>query len=88
MQIRNEKSFMSKEKILACSWKEFEEKTRKALGSDFIWRTGPRNIEINRQMVMESVERMLRENNGTFPKKGDMFIEPEKGEPISPAAEI
>ncbi len=69
---------MSKGKILSCSWEEFEEMIRKAVGSDFIWKIRPRGTEVNRQAVMESVERMLREHNGTFPKEGDMFIEPEK----------
>ena len=51
-----------------------------------IWKIHPRDTEINRPMVMDSIERMVRENNGTFLKKGDMFIEPEKGEPVSPVA--
>ena len=37
---------------------------------------------------MESVERVRREHEGTFPKKGNRFIEPEKGKPVFPVAEI
>ncbi len=38
---------------------------------------------VNRQAIMESVERSLREHNGSFPEEGDMFIEPEKRKPGS-----
>ena len=58
----NGRSFMSKEKILDCSWEEFEEMVRKAVGSGFTWKIRPRDTEGNRQAVMESVERLLREN--------------------------
>jgi len=37
---------------------------------------------------MESIERTLREHNGSFPEEGDMFIEPEKRKPASPEGEI
>jgi len=47
-----------------------------------------RDTEANRQAVMESVERMLREHNGRFPEEGDMFIEPEKRKSASPDGEI
>jgi len=36
---------------------------------------------------MESIERTLREQNGSFPEQGDVFIEPEKGKPASPEGE-
>jgi len=42
-----------------------------------------RDTESNRQAVMESIERTLREHNGSFPEEGDMFIEPEKRKPAS-----
>ena len=41
------------------------------------------DTEANRQAIMESVERMLREHNGRFPEGGDMFIEPVKSKAIS-----
>ena len=71
---------MSKAKILDCPWEQFEEIIRKAIGTDFIWKVRPRDTGSNRKAVMESIERMLREHNGIFPEKGDMFIEPEKRE--------
>lgn len=83
----NGRSFMSKEKILDCSLEEFEEMVRKAVGSGFTWKIRPRDTEGNRQAVMESVERLLKENNGTFSKEGDMFIEPEKEKPGCPEGE-
>ena len=78
---------MFKKKMLNCPWEQFEEIIRNAIGSDFIWKIRPGNTEANRQAVMESIERMLREHNGSFPEKGDMFNEPEKRESASPENE-
>jgi len=78
---------MFKKKILDCSWEEFEEIIKKAIGSDFIWKIRPGDTEANRQAVMESIERMMGEHNGSFPEEGDMFIEPEKRKPASPEGE-
>jgi hypothetical protein len=78
---------MFNEKILDCPWEQFEEMIKKAIGSDFIWKIRPRDSEDNRQMVMESVKRMLREHNGRFPEEGDMFIEPSERKPVSPESE-
>jgi hypothetical protein len=65
-------------KILDCSWQEFEELIKEAIGSDFLWKIRPRDTRLNRQAVMESIERMVGNNNGSFPDRGDIFIEPEK----------
>ncbi|MBW1768807.1 MAG: hypothetical protein JRJ65_17385 [Deltaproteobacteria bacterium] len=62
---------MINEKKLNCSWEQFE------IGSDFIWKIRPSDTDMNRQAVMESIERLLKEHDGSFPGKGDMFIEPE-----------
>ena len=78
---------MFKKKMLNCPWEQFEEIIRNAIGSDFIWKIRPGDTEANRQAVMESIERMLREHNGSFPEKGDMVIEPEKRESASPENE-
>ena len=78
---------MFKGKILDCPWKQFEEIIRKAIGLDFIWKIRPRDTDANRQAVMESIERILREHSGSFPEKGDMFIEPKKRRPGSPEGE-
>ena len=78
---------MFKKKMLNCPWEQFEEIIRNAIGSDFIWKIRPGDTEANRQAVMESIERMLREHNGSFPEKGNMFIEPEKRESASPENE-
>ena len=69
---------MLKENVLDCSWEQFEELIKRAIGSDFIWKIRPRDTEANRQAVMESVERTLGEHSGGFPGKGNTFIEPEK----------
>lgn len=78
---------MFKEKMLNCSWEQFEEIIREAIGSDFVWKIRPGDTGANRQAVMESIVRMLREHNGSFPEEGDMFIEPEKRKPASPEGE-
>jgi hypothetical protein len=69
---------MSERKILDCSWKEFEELIKEAIGSDFLWKIRPRDTQVNRQTVMDSIERMVGNNNGSFPEGGNIFIEPEK----------
>ena len=74
---------MFKKKILGCPWEQFEEIIREVIGSSFIWKIRPADTGDNRQAVMESIERTLREQNGSFPEEGDMFIEPEKGKPPS-----
>jgi hypothetical protein len=75
------------EKIRDCTWEQFEEIIRKAIDSDFAWKIRPGDTEANRQAVMESVERMLREHNGRFPEEGDMFIKPEKRKSAPPDGE-
>ena len=78
---------MFKKKILKCPWEQFEEIIRKAIGSSFIWKIRPGDTDANRQAVMESIERILREHNGSFPEEGDMFIEPERRMSASPEGE-
>jgi len=78
---------MFKEKILDCSWEQFEEILREAIGSGFIWKIRPGDTRDNHQAVMESIERALRVHNGSFPEEGDMFIEPEKRKSASPEGE-
>ena len=78
---------MFKEKILGCPWEQFEEIIREAIGPGFTWKIRPGDTEANRQAVMESIERTLREHNGSFPEEGDMFIEPQKRKPASPEGE-
>jgi hypothetical protein len=67
------------EKILDCSWERFEEIILEKIGSDFTWRIRPRDTEENRQAVMESILSIMTESNGTFPAKGNAFIEPYEG---------
>jgi hypothetical protein len=45
------------------------------VGGDFIWKIRPLDIKANRQAVMESILRTIKENDGKFPPKGDTFIE-------------
>ena len=68
---------MFNKKILTCPWEQFEDEIRKKIGSGFIWKIRPGDTDANRQAVMESIERILKEHNGSFPEKGDMFIQPD-----------
>ena len=78
---------MFREKILDCPWEQFEEIIREAIGPGFIWKIRPGDTEANRQAVMESIERTLREHNDSFPEEGDMFIEPQERKPAFPEGE-
>ncbi|MFQ5330086.1 MAG: hypothetical protein ACE5D4_08885 [Thermodesulfobacteriota bacterium] len=69
---------MFKEKILACSWMQFEEMARERIGSDFAWRVQPQDTEVNRLAVMESILSAMIENNCTFPERGNIYIEPQR----------
>jgi hypothetical protein len=69
---------MLEEKILDCSWEQFEDIIRKAIDSDFVWKIRPGDTRENRQAVMGSIEGILKKHNGSFPEKGDVFIEPIK----------
>ncbi len=75
---------MLKKQIRNCPWDKFEEIIREAIGSDFVRKIRPGDTEGNRQAVMASIERMLKEHDGSFPGKGDMFIAPEKRKPGAP----
>jgi len=58
-----------------------------SLAPDFIWEIHPGDTDANRQAVMESIERAMREHNDRFPEKGDMFIDPEKSKQGSSGGE-
>ena len=67
---------MTDEEVLSGTWKEFETWIRDQVGSGFVWKLRPLDNKANRQAVMESILRTIKkENNGTFPPKGDAFIE-------------
>jgi len=66
---------MTDEEVLSGTWREFETWIREQVGSSFVWKIRPLDIKANRQAVMESILRTIKENNGTFPPKGDTFIE-------------
>ena len=66
---------MTDEEVLSGTWKEFETWIREQVGSSFVWKIRPLDTKANRQAVMESILRTIKENNGTFPPKGDAFIE-------------
>ena len=63
---------MLKENVLDCSWEQFEELIKEAIGSDFIWKIRPRDTEANRQAVVESIERMVGEHKTSFPARRDI----------------
>jgi len=61
--------------IFSCSWDEFEEWIRQKINGDFSWKIRPIDSRDNREAVAESILMAISNNNGTFPEKGDMFIE-------------
>ena len=69
---------MFKEKILECSWRQFEEMARERIGSDFAWRVRLQDTDVNRLAVMESILSAMIEHNCTFPERGNRFIEPQR----------
>jgi hypothetical protein len=67
--------------IFSCSWDEFENWIKQQIDGNFAWKLRPIDSRDNREAVAESILMAIRNNNGTFPEKGDMFIEklsPEK----------
>jgi hypothetical protein len=66
---------MTNEDILSGDWEKFEAWIREQVGGDFIWKVRPFDSRSNRQTVMESLLRTIKENDGTFPPKGNVFIE-------------
>ncbi len=66
---------MTDEEILSGGWEKFETWIREQVGGNFVWKIRPLDIKANRQAVMESILRTIKENDGIFPPKGDTFIE-------------
>ena len=61
--------------IFSCSWDEFENWIKQQIDGDFSWKLRPIDSEKSREIIVESIELSIRNNDGTFPEKGDMFIE-------------
>ena len=67
--------------VLSGSWDEFEEWIRQRINGDFSWKIRLLDSKNSRGAIIESIELSIKNNNGTFPEKGEMFIEklsPEK----------
>ncbi len=67
--------------VLSGSWDEFEEWIRQKINGDFSWKIRLLDSKNSRGAIIESIEMSIKNNNGTFPEKGEMFIErlsPEK----------
>jgi hypothetical protein len=61
--------------IFSCSWDEFENWIKQQIDGNFAWKLRPIDSRDNREAVAESILMVIRNNNGIFPEKGDMFIE-------------
>ncbi len=70
---------MFREKILDWPWEQFEEIIREAIGSGFTWKIRPGDTGANRQAVMESIERTLRETMAVSRSKGICSSSHKKG---------
>ncbi len=66
---------MVDKKIFSCSWDEFEDWIRQQIDGSFSWKIHPIDSKDNRKAVAESILMTIKQNNGTFPPKGNMFIE-------------
>ena len=67
--------------VLSGSWDEFEEWIRQRINGDFSWKIRLLDSKNSRGAIIESIELSIKNNNGTFPEEGEMFIEklsPEK----------
>ena len=72
---------MVEDTVLSGSWDEFEEWIRQKINGDFSWKIRLLDSKNSRGAIIESIEMSIKNNNGTFPEKGEMFIErlsPEK----------
>ncbi len=66
---------MVDKKIFSCSWDEFEDWIRQQIDGSFSWKIHPIDSKDNRRAVAESILMTIKQNNGIFPPKGNMFIE-------------
>jgi len=66
---------MVDKKILSCSWDEFEDWIRQQIDGSFSWKIRPIDSKDNRRAVAESILMTIKQNDSTFPPKGNMFIE-------------
>jgi hypothetical protein len=66
---------MMKENILSCSWDEFEDWIRKRINGAFSWKIRPLDSTQSREFIVESIETVIRDNNGVFPETGFTVIE-------------
>lgn len=66
---------MVDDKIFSYSWDEFEDWIKRQINGDFVWKLRPIDSRENREAVAVSILTAIKKNNGTFPVKGDMFIE-------------
>jgi hypothetical protein len=66
---------MIDDSVFSCSWDEFEKWIRKQIDGEFSWNIWPIDIKGNRQAIAESILKAIKDNNGSFPAKGDLFIE-------------
>ena len=61
--------------ILSCSWDEFEDWIKQKIKGDFSWKLRPMDTKNSREIIIESIEMSIANNNGIFPETGDMFVE-------------
>ncbi len=66
---------MTDEAVLSGDWEKFEDWIREKIGGDFVWRIKPFDKESNRQAVMESIIRVIKEKDGKYPPKVTAFVE-------------
>jgi hypothetical protein len=66
---------MVEEHVFLYNWKEFGAWIHKKIDGDFSWKIRPIDTRKSREVIIESIDRAIKNNNGVFPNAGDMFIE-------------
>lgn len=61
--------------VYSCTWDEFENWIRQQIKGEFSWKIRPIGSKKSREIIVESIEMMIKNNDGSFPDSGDMFIE-------------
>jgi hypothetical protein len=66
---------MVEEHVFLYNWKEFVAWIHKKIDGDFSWKIRSIDTRKSREVIIESIDRAIKNNNGVFPDAGDMFIE-------------
>ncbi|MBW1814902.1 MAG: hypothetical protein JRJ39_14900 [Deltaproteobacteria bacterium] len=66
---------MGANNIFSCTWNDFEALIREKIDGNFYWNVRPFDSKDNREAVIESIEKAIRNNSGIFPDTDGMYLE-------------